>query len=168
MQQQDCVYFHILLKCLLCIILLVVGFKWGHLAQVMNSQSVYTKVFSLLVMLMIIYLSLLCRRRKSSNHSNNIRREYVTPTPMKRHQSVDCFNKESLVTMKPLKTPYLQFPSGACYELEDLEHMLRSRRAPLNDQPLSENEKKCAAHFLVNQNVENPQCQEIGGRMHTA
>ena len=163
----QCVHVHILLKCLLCIILVMVGFTWSHYAQVMNSQSVFTKLLVLFLLIGTLCLSLLCRQKNPSNVSNDIRREYVTPTRIKRQVPADCFNKESLLTMKPLQTPYLQFPSGACYELEDLEHMLRSRRTVLNDQPLTESQEKCAAHFIVNENVDSPQCQEIGGKMHT-
>lgn len=161
-------YLHGLSKFLLCMILLVLAFRWSHYAQAINSQSIFTKIFLLLIAMGILYLSLCTSRNNDRVDSNlNVRREYVTPDPIKRHQSVECFNTESFVTMKPLKTPYLQLPSGGCYELEDLEHMLRSRRTLLNDQPISENEEKCAAHFLVNANVESPHCKEIGGRMHS-
>ena len=65
-----------------------------------------------------------------------------------------CINTNSFTSLERLESPYVQLPSGHCFDTEDVRFM--TTRSPRNigtNQDLTENERTCLEHFQAHHTV---------------
>ena len=148
--QPACVSYRRLLKVCVCLLALLVAYRWSHYIQMIDPLSLCKKILLFVFALGVVFA---CSRTLTFDSKTcpnlSVRRAYVHPGPIKQSCSTSCLPEGSHVIFNPLEDAYLPLPPRSCYGLEDLEHILRSRKKLLSNSPLTNDEQKYVDHVIV-------------------